>query len=69
MSVLDRAALDELVEQMRDTWSGRTTYTDDDEWLDNVEAIIGEVVNACGLETIKTNTAARVNDSEYQTGE
>jgi len=59
MGTLSCAELDVLVEQMRDIWSGRTAYKDDAEWLDNVEAIIDEVVRACDLEPIEMRTVPR----------
>ena len=42
----------QLVEQMRDIWEGRESYTNDVDWLDNLEAPIGEVVLAFDLEPI-----------------
>jgi len=42
----------QLVEQMRDIWEGRESYTNDVDWLDNLEATIGEVVLAFDLEPI-----------------
>jgi len=42
-----------LVEQLRDIWTGRETYNDDDEWIDNLGSIIDELVKAFNLEIIE----------------
>ena len=42
----------QLVEQMRDVWEGRESYTNDVDWLDNLEATIGEIVLSFDLEPI-----------------
>lgn len=44
-------AVEELVEQLRDIWTGRDTYDDDEVWLANVEHMIGELCCATGNET------------------
>ena len=52
MDYLLAGYLIQLVEQMRDIWEGRESYTNDVDWLDNLEATIGEVVLAFDLEPI-----------------
>lgn len=40
----------QLIEQLRDMWCGRKTYTNDEEWLDNVEQCIRELSEHNGLD-------------------
>jgi len=39
----------ELIEQLRDIWTGRKTYEDDEEWLSNLEEIVTEIIKVCDL--------------------
>jgi hypothetical protein len=36
------------IEQLRDIWTGRDTYNSDAEWLDHVNAALGELCTASG---------------------
>lgn len=37
------------VEQLRDIWCGRVTYSNEKDWLDNVDAAMHELAEATGL--------------------
>jgi len=39
----------ELIEQLKDIWTGRKTYEDDEEWLSNLEEIVTEIIKVCDL--------------------
>jgi hypothetical protein len=41
----------ELIEQLRDIWTGRKTYEDDEEWLSNLKEIVTEIIKVCYLKS------------------
>ena len=45
------SSVNNLIEQLRDIWTGRSTYDNDKEWLDNIGHMIGELCEATGNET------------------
>jgi len=40
-----------LVEQLRDIWTGLPSYDNEAEWLENLEAVIGDLCKATGTDT------------------